>query len=202
MNQVLSATSNSKHIYSFGHANASKLVEKCAVAFTHILRENDHPDLIPTVKRLQKEFLAWGHEVRIFDEEGQVSEGKEIFDSVLRHNSILSKNLQMDLDSLFAHLLEVQRMTERNPEFPFINETWGKATPKDPILLIGQDRTRDTTQGIGPRSRLGMTLFTMIPLRFLQIQLRYADFTSEWEKGVVGRLSEAHLRSVLFEQHI
>lgn len=93
-------------------------------------------------------------------------------------------------------------MTEPNPEFPFRNETWGKSTSKDPILLLGQDRTRDTTQGIGPRSRLGMTLFTMIPLRFLQIQLRYADFTSDWEKGVVRRLSEAHLRSVLFEQHV
>ncbi|KAK1533947.1 hypothetical protein CPAR01_10655 [Colletotrichum paranaense] len=202
MNQVLTATSNSKHIYSFGHPDASKLVEKCAEAFANILRENDHPDLTPTVKRLQKEFLAWGHEIRVFDEEGHVSEGKEIFDNVLRFNSILSKNLQMDLDSLYAHLVEVQRMTERNPEFQFRNETWGKATSKDPILLLGQDRTRDTTPGIGPRSRLGMTLFTVIPLRFLQIQLRYADFTSEWEKGVVRRLSEAHLRSVLFEQHV
>lgn len=106
MNQVLTATSNSNHVYSFGHPDASKLVEKCVETFANILRENDHPDLTPTVKRLQKEFLAWGHEIRVLDEEGQVSEGKEIFDNVLRFNSILSKNLQMDLDSLYAHLVE------------------------------------------------------------------------------------------------
>ncbi|KAK1701504.1 hypothetical protein BDP55DRAFT_709791 [Colletotrichum godetiae] len=196
MDVVLTATSNHKHVFSFGHARASKLVESCARLFRSILRGSDHPDVVRAVERLQAGFMAWGHEVLVFDKDGGESEeGKEVFDNYLDNHPQFSKDMQMDLDALYVHLSEVWRMLDGRLQ----NTPHGKATLQDPVILPGQDVTRDTTPGIGPRSRLGLVLSRMIPMRLLLLQLRYADYSSNWDEGVIPRISDKYLLSVLCE---